>query len=277
MDSSHDLDTWQMHSTFWDFLFGGGSPRVQHWPLMGSPLAVASIVAIYLCFSVHLGPAFMKNRRPFPIRPLVVAYNAAMVLISAFFFSTALKLTYLRDPATTRRRLPPYNIFCQGVDPTSDSGPALYYAWFYILTKIAELLDTVFFVLLKKDGHVSFLHLLHHTLVLFTFWMGVNNGVTGQGAMFPVLNTMVHMVMYTYYGLSALPAPLRPNLWWKKHVTQMQIVQFLVLVVQGAIPLVYECGYPCVMSWVMTLASALMAALFSYFYYQNYVSRRKPD
>lgn len=29
--------------------------------------------------------------------------------------------------------------------------------------------------------------------------------------------------MYSYYGLSAIPA-MRPYLWWKKHITQLQLV-----------------------------------------------------
>lgn len=39
----------------------------------------------------------------------------------------------------------------------------------------------------------------------------------------PTLNCFVHVVMYSYYGLSAIPA-VRPYLWWKKHITQLQLV-----------------------------------------------------
>lgn len=39
------------------------------------------------------------------------------------------------------------------------------------------------------------------------------------------LNSFVHIVMYSYYGLSSIPA-LRPYLWWKKYITQMQLVGF---------------------------------------------------
>lgn len=38
-----------------------------------------------------------------------------------------------------------------------------------------------------------------------------------------LINSLVHVVMYTYYGMSAMPH-LRKYLWWKKHLTQFQLV-----------------------------------------------------
>ncbi|KAL3179267.1 hypothetical protein MRX96_038170 [Rhipicephalus microplus] len=172
------------HHSLSSMLFSGGDPRVRHWPLMGSPAVIVSILAGYLYFSLRLGPALMKNRRPFPIRPLVVAYNVVMVLLSVYFFVLTLRLTYLRDATPLLQR---YDFFCQGTDTTSSAGPLLYHGWFYMLMKVGELLDTVFFVLLKKNSHISFLHLLHHSLALSTVWMDINNGITGQVAMFPIL------------------------------------------------------------------------------------------
>lgn len=37
------------------------------------------------------------------------------------------------------------------------------------------------------------------------------------------LNSFIHVLMYSYYGLSAVPA-MRPYLWWKKYITQGQLV-----------------------------------------------------
>ncbi|KAM7303357.1 elongation of very long chain fatty acids protein 1-like [Ixodes scapularis] len=245
-------------------LFSGGDPRVRHWALMGSPAVIVSILAGYLYFSLRLGPALMKNRRPFHIRPLVVTYNVVMVTLSVYFFALTLKLTYLRGSGA-------YSLFCQGTDGDSTAMPLLYHGWFYMLMKVGELLDTVFFVLLKKNGHISFLHLLHHSVALSTVWLDINNGITGQVAMFPILNTAVHMVMYTYYGLAALPPRLRPNLWWKKYVTQIQIVQFFALMMHGSIPFFHDCGFPLVMASFMVFEAALFTGLFSDFYYRNYI------
>lgn len=44
--------------------------------------------------------------------------------------------------------------------------------WWYFAAKIIELLDTVFFVLRKKNRQISFLHLYHHTMMPICAWIG---------------------------------------------------------------------------------------------------------
>ena len=39
-----------------------------------------------------------------------------------------------------------------------------------------------------------------------------------------MLNSFIHVVMYTYYLLSALGPRVRKYLWWKKYLTAMQLV-----------------------------------------------------
>lgn len=41
------------------------------------------------------------------------------------------------------------------------------------------------------------------------------------------LNSFIHVLMYSYYGLSSVPS-MRPYLWWKKYITQGQLVSALV-------------------------------------------------
>ena len=38
------------------------------------------------------------------------------------------------------------------------------------------------------------------------------------------LNSFIHVLMYSYYGLSSVPS-MRPYLWWKKYITQGQLVR----------------------------------------------------
>ena len=37
------------------------------------------------------------------------------------------------------------------------------------------------------------------------------------------LNCLVHVVMYSYYGLSVIPS-LKGKLWWKRYITRFQLV-----------------------------------------------------
>lgn len=45
--------------------------------------------------------------------------------------------------------------------------------WLYYICKITELLDTVFFVLRKKQNQITFLHVYHHTLMPFCGFVGL--------------------------------------------------------------------------------------------------------
>lgn len=45
--------------------------------------------------------------------------------------------------------------------------------WLYYMCKITELLDTVFFVLRKKQNQISFLHVYHHTLMPICGFIGL--------------------------------------------------------------------------------------------------------
>lgn len=43
-------------------------------------------------------------------------------------------------------------------------------------------------------------------------------------------NSFVHVVMYAYYGLSAIGPQMRPYLWWKRYITKLQLVRHLFFI-----------------------------------------------
>lgn len=45
-----------------------------------------------------------------------------------------------------------------------------------------------------------------------------------MGSFHAMINSMVHVVMYLYYGLSAAGPAFQKYLWWKKHITAIQLV-----------------------------------------------------
>ena len=40
-----------------------------------------------------------------------------------------------------------------------------------------------------------------------------------------MLNSFVHTIMYGYYALSSLGPAVHPYLWWKRHLTTLQLVR----------------------------------------------------
>jgi elongation of very long chain fatty acids protein 4 len=39
---------------------------------------------------------------------------------------------------------------------------------------------------------------------------------------------------------------MQPYLWWKKYLTQLQLLQFIVVFIHSLIPLFTDCDYPTV-------------------------------
>ena len=45
--------------------------------------------------------------------------------------------------------------------------------WWYYFSKLIEFLDTIFFVLRKKNNQISFLHVYHHATMFPIWWTGI--------------------------------------------------------------------------------------------------------
>ena len=58
------------------------------------------------------------------------------------------------------------------------------------------------------------------------------------------LNQNFPTVMYTYYALSALGPSVQKYLWWKKYITQIQLIQFIIFSIYSIFFFVNQKGYP---------------------------------
>jgi hypothetical protein len=65
----------------------------------------------------------------------------------------------------------------------------------------------------------------------FAVWFGVKFTPGGHSTFFGLLNTAVHIVMYTYYLFAAMGPQYQRFLWWKKYLTGLQMVSFFVFVI----------------------------------------------
>lgn len=99
----------------------------------------------------------------------------------------------------------------------------------YFIAKHLDLLDTVFFVLRKKGNQITFLHLYHHTAMVSWTWLHFMYHPTDHFVVVGLLNSFVHVLMYAYYGISSMGPEYAKYVWWKKHLTKVQLVSPLVL------------------------------------------------
>ena len=60
--------------------------RVDGWPLMESPLPTILLCASYVFIVKVWGPRFMRDRKPYEIKPFLIIYNLAQVVFSTYIF-----------------------------------------------------------------------------------------------------------------------------------------------------------------------------------------------
>ncbi|XP_030760383.1 elongation of very long chain fatty acids protein AAEL008004-like [Sitophilus oryzae] len=250
-----------------DILQNKSDPRVKDWAMMSSPLPTLFICLFYAYFSRVLGPKVMENRKPFNLRKLLIVYNLVQTLFSTWIFYEYLMSGWWGS----------YSFRCQPVDYSNDP-MALRMArtcWWYYFSKFTEFFDTLFFILRKKNSHVSTLHVIHHGCMPFSVWMGMKFAPGGHSTFFALLNTFVHIVMYFYYMIAALGPEYQKYIWWKKYLTAFQMTQFVAIFAHQFQLLFTECDYPkSFMIWI-AIHGLMFLFLFSDFYKVSYSGDKK--
>lgn len=248
------------------YILSKRDPRTVGWSLTADPKFMFPVLFAYLYIVKIGGPRWMMNRKPFHLKPAIMAYNFAMVIANCVFFALYLRHSYFGGG---------YSIFCQGVSYSRDDNAMaiLNLTWWYLFVRIADFFDTFFFLLRKKFSHISVLHVVHHFLVVFSGWLWITFGCDGQVLMGICFNSFIHIIMYSYYFLSALGPSVQKYLWWKKYLTRLQIAQFIILTIHVSIPLFHDCGYPMILTLLAASQGLLGLVLFINFYINAYYKR----
>lgn len=238
------------------------------WALwMRSSWFFAITVCVVYVLSVHIGQRLMSDKKPFELKLLLFIWNSLLALFSIVGTLRVLPAVFYGIILNG----PMYHM-CRAGDISYGIGSVGLWSTLFVLSKYAELIDTVFLVLRKKT--VPFLHWYHHATVLLlstgTMMLHGPSGIVMIG-----MNFFVHSIMYTYYAISAITAPPK----WGKLVTVIQILQmFAGLTVFAGI--VYGTLFVpnCAVHWGNTLAIGGIYAsyllLFVRFYTKRYVPKK---
>lgn len=141
-------------SSWFNYAFHG------YWEQMGTPKTnklffmnhgigqLLLLILCYLLFATKIGPQFMKNRKPFSCKTPMLIHNISLAIINLYFFYKS--LIYLNFG------LDLFNF--KYPDPNDVSQLEMEKAWLaylYFWTKLLDLMDTIFFVLRKKQSHIT--------------------------------------------------------------------------------------------------------------------------
>lgn len=226
-------------------------------------------IALYWVF-IYFCPKFMQNRQKFELKFVGRVWNLFLFIISLGMFLGMVGPTF-----SFLFQKGFYQLVCL---PEGELyyGIPFFCIWVFALSKYIELFDTVILILRKKP--VSFLHWYHHTTVLAYTWFSMVI-LSPPGAIFGVVNTFVHTVMYFYYFLHEMGIP--PS--WGKFVTVIQLLQMLIGIVTSSFwSYYYLSGSKCPVHHPQAyLISTLMLyvsyfILFYTFYRKRYNGKSKP-
>ncbi|XP_051539021.1 elongation of very long chain fatty acids protein 2-like isoform X1 [Myxocyprinus asiaticus] len=246
-----------------DSLFGERDTRVRGWLLLDSYTPTFFLTLVYLLI-VYLGPKYMRNRPAYSLKNILLLYNFSLTMLSFYMLVELISAVWSAG----------YRLQCQGLHEAGDADIRVAKVlWWYYFSKLIEFLDTIFIVLRKKNSQISFLHVYHHTSMFNIWWCVLNWIPCGQSFFGPTLNSFIHILMYSYYGLSTIPS-MHKYLWWKRYLTQAQLVQFVLTITHTVSAWVVPCGFPLGCLKFQTSYMVTLVLLFVNFYMQTYKKRR---
>lgn len=242
-----------------DFQFQGGHSWVStHWNVP----VVAIITYLIFCFK---GSKEMEPRAPYDLKMELAVWNAFLSIFSTIGMIRTLPFLLARLVEGTF-----HDSVCAEATTSYGTGAVGFWTYMFILSKLPELIDTVFIVLRKKK--LIFLHWYHHVTVLLYCWHAYSTKAA-SGLYFVAMNYSVHALMYGYFCLQTINKV--PKNFPTYLITILQISQMFV----GTFVCV-SCWYyytyttePCHNDFTNLIAGGLMYGSYFYLFVKFAVTR----
>lgn len=147
--------TYYLLFEFWD---EQGAPHLKGYYTTPLPLIMSSI--IYIILIKYILPKYMENRKPYDLKSVMKYYNLINIVSN---FVLAASAFYMFDYGRKcwlcqKVEIPMLMLHCGGLAFTA--------------LKIFDFLDTIFFILRKKNNQVTTLHVIHHAIMPFSAYAG---------------------------------------------------------------------------------------------------------
>uniref|UniRef100_A0A182PR35 Elongation of very long chain fatty acids protein n=1 Tax=Anopheles epiroticus TaxID=199890 RepID=A0A182PR35_9DIPT len=182
-------------------------PRIQNFPLLGSPWPIVLIIIMYLKFVNDWGRRLMKYQNPYDLTMVMNVYNLIQIVLNLYIGIAGGLYSYFD---------PDYSWSCESINQKD---------------------NPVFFVLRKKYNQITFLHTYHHAGMVAATYIFTKFLAGSHATLLGLINSFVHVIMYFYYFLTSFKPELKKSIWWKRHITQVQLIQFAILMLHFGAPL----------------------------------------
>lgn len=243
----------------YDSVLKTGHPLSKNFPLM-NPFHVFLLLLAY--FVVVFGGKYLMRLKKEPFKPKLfqIIHNLVLVVLSA----------YMAFEAINQALLNKYTLF---QNPVAASDGMARIVWIFYASKVLEFIDTFIMVLKKSERQISFLHVYHHTTIFAIWWAVTKWGPGGDAYFSVVLNSSVHVIMYSYYLSTTIGIPLN---FIKPYITSIQMTQFMAMIVQASYDLFFGCpGYPKALIILLFVYMNTLLILFANFFIQDRRARKQ--
>jgi len=238
---------------------GSLSMHSYHTPLFLTAGYLVSLPTLNFMVRRYFSDAYIKDL----MKESMVLYNISQVVLNGW-------MVWRFVDAVVNRNHP----FIGDIS-TANCG-TLFPVWVHYTDKYLEFFDTYFMVLRGRMDQVSFLHVYHHVSIVWAWWLALILFPAGDAYFGALLNSGIHVLMYSYYLLALLKIPCP----WKKYLTQAQLLQFTSVLVYSSFcimlaPKEIEARhYAAIFIQIWEMASLFV--LFSIFYKKSYRKSKKP-
>jgi elongation of very long chain fatty acids protein 7 len=136
---------------------------VEQYFYLVSAAFLLALFAVYLWFVLVFGPAIMKDREAFDVTGLIRLYNAFQVFACLFFIIRSNQIGFYWRHLWVCEK---FEFFPDLVRIEVKIG-----YWLFLALRCVEFIETVFFVVRKKQEQASFLHIFHHIGSVLMTWL----------------------------------------------------------------------------------------------------------
>jgi len=227
-------------------------------------------IGVYMLL-VFGGQHYMSFRPRFELRNTLALWNFVLAV-----FSIIGAMRTLPELMFVLRKFGLHHSCCvSGHSFTPNHSVSALWSYLFTMSKVPELMDTVFIVLRKRP--LIFLHWYHHITVLMFSWFSYKDSIV-TARWFVSMNYSVHALMYSYYAFKALR--YRVPRWISVAITASQLCQMIIgCVVNLWAYHVKSSGGECEVSILNIKLSLLMYfsyfVLFAHFFNKAYLSKPK--
>ncbi|KAL7027813.1 hypothetical protein ACKWTF_005603 [Chironomus riparius] len=178
-----------------NFFYSHADERIRDKLFFGNPYA---IIAVYICYIViisYLLPKLMKNKNPVNYRIFMSCVDVILWTRSCYFFSNGFYMWFFK-----------FNWSCQPINQTDSwlSNYEMMICYQFVVTKFVYTLQSVVFVMCKKDKSVGTYLLIHHSIFPLMLWVGANFYPGGHVVFVGFINSIVHLTGATMRIISAI-------------------------------------------------------------------------